>query len=167
MRRSVGTALTMVASLSTVAAAEGVTIVPRPASIEPRAGAFVLRTGSVIVTEPDVAPEAQRLAVALALALGSMPKVVVTRRVGSARRRPHLCPRRLRGRSRCRSWIRFDRSTRADAVAESYELNVAPGFVTIRARDAAGLFAARLGTHLERLTALDVRYFGSAAAGCP
>ena len=54
MRWSFGAALTMVAGLSTVAAAESVTIVPRPASSEPRSGAFVLSTGSVIVTEPDV-----------------------------------------------------------------------------------------------------------------
>jgi hypothetical protein len=128
MRWSVGAALTMLAGLSTVAAAQSVTIVPRPASIEPRSGAFVLSTGSVIVTAPDVAPEARRLALALAPALGSMPKVVVTRRVGSARRRLHLCPRRVRGRSGCRRWIRFDRSTRGDAVAESYTLDVAPRF---------------------------------------
>src|SRR6185503_9501261 len=115
-------------------------IVPRPASIEMRDGQFVLRTNSVIVTERAVAAEAHRLAAALAPAMGSPPRVVVTRRVASARRRFHLCSKKPRNPSRCRSWIRFDQIRRKAPAPEGYLLDVSPGIALIRAGDTAGLF---------------------------
>jgi hexosaminidase len=133
-------ALSLVVLGASIAAGAAVpAIVPRPVSIEPRDGEFVLRSDSVIVAEPPVAAEAHRLAAALAPAIGATPKVVVARQAAAVRRRLHLCGKRPRRPDRCRSWIRFDRTTRAK-VAESYTLDVSPGLALIRAGDAAGLF---------------------------
>src|SRR5258706_971273 len=141
MRAAPGAMVIMLLSHAAIAGTiSDVTIVPRPASIEMRDGTFVLRTNSVIVAEPAVAAEARRLASALAPAMGAPPKTVVTRHVASARRRFHLCARKARGPGKCRSWIRFHRTRRHPAAPEAYTLDVAPGVVTIRAADAAGLF---------------------------
>ena len=132
--------IAVVAHTALAADPAGVAIVPRPASVETRDGQFVLRTDSIIVTEKDVAAEAHRLAAALAPAMGTMPKVVVTRRIASKRRKLHLCAKKPRNPSRCRSWIRFDQVRRKPPPAEGYVLDVSPGVVLIRAGDTAGLF---------------------------
>jgi hexosaminidase len=127
-------------SASVALAASAPAIIPRPATLEPRDGEFRLRADSVIVTERAAAAEAQWLASALGPALGAAPKVVVARQVGGVRRRLHLCGKRPRPSARCRTWIRLDQIRRKAGPAESYSLDVAPGFALVRAGDTAGLF---------------------------
>src|SRR4026209_1652454 len=77
---------------------------PRPAAVETCDGQFTLRPTSVLVAEKAVAAEAERLAAALAPALGASPRVVVTKNLGAARRRFKLCGRKPRVNARCRTW---------------------------------------------------------------
>jgi hexosaminidase len=116
------------------------TIVPRPASLQPCDGEFVLRADSVLVADRTVAAEAERLAAALAPAIGTTPRVIVARHLAALRRRLRLCARNPRKPERCRSWIRFERIRRRPPPTEGYRLDVSPGIVRIRAGDTAGLF---------------------------
>ncbi len=135
--RAAVVALSIAAGGAIAADSPDTAIIPRPASIEACDGRFVLRGDSVLVADRPASAEARRLAAALAPALGGEPSVV-TRRA----RRLHLCPKRPRTTSHCRTWLRFVRSRSRRLVAEGYELDVRPGFVTLRARDTAGLFYA-------------------------
>ena len=128
----------VVMAVARVAAA--VAIIPQPASMETCDGQFTLRTTSVLVAEKAVAAEAERLASALAPAMGAAPRVVVAKNVASARRRFKLCGRKPRANARCRTWIRFEQVKRKGPPPEGYQLDVSSGFVRIRASDAAGLF---------------------------
>ena len=134
--RLVASTLVLLAQLGTARGA----IIPRPASLEPCEGEFVLRPDSVLVAEKAVAAEAERLAAALAPAMGRTPRVVVARNVAGVRRRLRLCSRKPRKPDKCRSWIRFERIRRKPPAAEGYLLDVSPGVVRIRAGDSAGLF---------------------------
>jgi hexosaminidase len=93
-----------------------------------------------VVAERALVAEAERLAAALAPALGTAPRVVAARNVGGVRRRLRLCSRKPRKPDKCRSWIRFERIRKKPPAPEGYLLDVSPGLVRIRAGDTAGLF---------------------------
>jgi hexosaminidase len=132
--------LQLILSSILLAGAANAGIIPRPESVESCDGQFTLRPTSVLVADKAVSAEAQRLAADLAPAMGSAPRVVVTKNVAAARRRFKLCGRKAKPSARCRTWIRFEQVKRKGPPPEGYELDVSSGFVRIRASDTAGLF---------------------------
>lgn len=118
------------------------TIIPRPAQLKERAGAFALRGDSVLVADAESLDEARKLADALAPATGFDLRVVEGR-PHRLRRGLGLCRGGARDTSACRTWIHLRKTRGLRRLGdESYVMRVRSGAIRIRARAEVGLFYA-------------------------